>query len=100
MLAGESFNAETRRVASLQPPGAEKLTQTASERCTVLPLNEFVVARTIQLRQQYRIKLPDAIIGATVLVHGLTLVTRNVRDFQQLPGIKVLDPYDPTQLPA
>ena len=60
--------------------------------CTVLPLSEVVATRTIQLRQQYRIKLPDAIIGATALMHNLILITHNSRDFQHLPGIKLVDP--------
>jgi predicted nucleic acid-binding protein len=34
----------------------------------------------------------DALIAATALVHGLTLATRNVRDFKG-SGISVLDPW-------
>jgi predicted nucleic acid-binding protein len=34
----------------------------------------------------------DAFFAATAEVHGLTLVTRNVRDFQKL-GIRLLNPW-------
>jgi predicted nucleic acid-binding protein len=34
----------------------------------------------------------DALIAATALVHDLTLVTRNTRDFADLP-LKLLDPW-------
>ncbi|QGH70222.1 type II toxin-antitoxin system VapC family toxin [Pseudactinotalea sp. HY158] len=34
----------------------------------------------------------DALIGATASVHGLTVVTRNVQDFQPT-GVAVLDPW-------
>jgi toxin FitB len=34
----------------------------------------------------------DALIAATALVHGLTLVTRNTRDFADLP-LRLLDPW-------
>jgi hypothetical protein len=35
----------------------------------------------------------DSLIAATALVHGLSLVTRNTRDFQKA-GVKVFDPFD------
>jgi predicted nucleic acid-binding protein len=34
----------------------------------------------------------DSLIAATALVHGLTVVTRNVKDFEQM-GVKVLNPW-------
>ncbi len=34
----------------------------------------------------------DGLIGATALAHGLTLATRNIKDFESL-GIKLLDPW-------
>jgi toxin FitB len=37
----------------------------------------------------------DALIAASALVHGMTLVTRNVRDFDRFDGLDVLDPWDP-----
>jgi predicted nucleic acid-binding protein len=36
--------------------------------------------------------IADAMIAATALTHGLTLVTRNVRDFERL-GLSVIDPF-------
>ncbi len=66
----------------------------------ILPLDESVVQQTILLRQQHRIKLPDAIMAATALVHGLPLLTRNTADFQKVAGLVVMDPHDSAQLPA
>jgi toxin FitB len=40
--------------------------------------------------------LEDAMIAATAKVHGLTVVTRNVRDFQAL-GSKTLNPFQPAK---
>ncbi|EMM77923.1 toxin-antitoxin system, toxin component, PIN domain protein [Leptospira santarosai str. 2000030832] len=48
---------------------------------------------TIRLRQAYKIKTPDAIIAATALVHGLTLVSRNVPDFSSISNLNVIDPW-------
>ncbi len=35
----------------------------------------------------------DALIAATALVHGMTVVTRNVADFEAT-GVQILDPWD------
>ena len=44
--------------------------------------------------QQYAQPLPviDALIAATARVHGMTVVTRNVKDFQ-LAGVQVVNPF-------
>lgn len=45
-------------------------------------------------RQQYAQPVPaiDALIAATARVHGMTVVTRNVKDFE-LAGVQVLNPF-------
>jgi len=45
-------------------------------------------------RQQYTRPLPviDALLAATARVHDLTVVTRNVKDFE-LTGVQVLNPF-------
>jgi predicted nucleic acid-binding protein len=35
----------------------------------------------------------DALIAATALVHGLKVVTRNVRDFRPM-GVELVNPWD------
>ena len=36
--------------------------------------------------------IADAMIGATATVHNLTVVTRNLRDFERL-GVRAFDPF-------
>ena len=35
----------------------------------------------------------DALIAATALVHGMTVVTRNVGDFDSL-GVEIVNPWE------
>lgn len=51
---------------------------------TIYDLDEVVANQTIRNRQQYKIKTPDAIIGATAQVHGFEIVTNNIDDFKNL----------------
>jgi predicted nucleic acid-binding protein len=60
----------------------------------IYPLSNNVVERTIKLCKQINIKLPDAIIAATALLEGFTLVTRNISDFMKIPNIAILNPWD------
>ncbi len=60
----------------------------------VYGLDESVVVKTIDLRKAHKIKLPDAIIAATALVHNLTLLTRNVNDFKKMDGLKLINLHE------
>jgi predicted nucleic acid-binding protein len=50
----------------------------------IYELTDEISDKVIDIRQQYRVKTPDAIIGATALVHGFDIVTNNVDDFKNL----------------
>ena len=58
----------------------------------VLPVTLPVAA--VWGRQQYGRPLPviDALIAATARVHGMTVVTRDVKDFE-MAGVQVLNPF-------
>jgi predicted nucleic acid-binding protein len=73
-------------------PASEYATMQAFvQNVEVVPLDELVTQQTIRLRQQHRMKLPDAIIAATALAHGITLLTRNVGDFRNMGELTVID---------
>ena len=59
----------------------------------ILPLDAEVVKRCIALRKRHKIKLPDAIVAATALAHGLSLVSRNESDFKKIPDLKLINPH-------
>lgn len=58
----------------------------------ILSVDTVVATRCAQLHVPDRSNECDALIAATALVHGLTLVTRNVADFQ-LSGVPLINPW-------
>jgi predicted nucleic acid-binding protein len=36
----------------------------------------------------------DAIIAATAIVNKLTIITRNIKDFEKIEGLEVINPYN------
>ncbi len=66
-------------------------------RCQVLPVTIEIAKLAGQLRGQFSVTgqvrtQADMLIAATALVHRLTLVTRNERDFQNC-GVILFNPF-------
>lgn len=61
---------------------------------TIFALTDDIVEACIEIRKKYKIKLPDAIIAATALVHGLTIISRNTKDFINISDLQYLNPYE------
>jgi tRNA(fMet)-specific endonuclease VapC len=55
--------------------------------CIIFNLTDPVILQTVRIRRQYRIRLPDAIIAATAMVHDLTLLSTNDSDFEKISGL-------------
>jgi toxin FitB len=64
-----------------------------AELYSVLPIDGriFRIWAKLMHRQPVNLGL-DALIAATAIVHDLTVVTRNVRDFQRF-GVEILNPW-------
>lgn len=91
---------EVRRGVEGLPPGERR---TAFEQWLEVDLRDFLATRILgvdeavahawgRMSARRTLPLPDALIAATAIVHGLTVVTRNTRDFDGL-GVPVVNPW-------
>jgi len=78
------------RQSRKQVQSAERLLSLFKE----VPLHEAIVQRTIRLRQEHAIKIPDAIIAASALDRDVSLVTRNTADFGKIEGLTLVNPFE------
>lgn len=62
----------------------------------ILPIDTAVAIACAALHVPNRRPDRDALIAATALVHDLTVVTRNTRDFEGT-GARTLNPWEPAQ---
>lgn len=62
----------------------------------VFPVSDVVIQHAVVLRQHRKMSLGDALVGATAIVHQVELATRNVRDFDWIAGMKIIDPIAAT----
>jgi hypothetical protein len=58
----------------------------------ILSVDDAVATRCAHLHVPDRRDEADALIAATALIHGLTVVTRNIRDFEGA-GVVLVDPW-------
>jgi len=58
----------------------------------VLPFDTSVALKCAQLHVPNPKSERDAMISSTSIIHGLTLVTRNVKDFKHM-GVEVVNPW-------
>jgi predicted nucleic acid-binding protein len=59
----------------------------------VIPLNESITHQAIRLTERHALteglRVADALIAATALVHGLYLATANERHYRSIRGLKL-----------
>jgi len=58
-------------------------------------VDEAIAEKTIELRKNFRkLKLGDALIAATAIVHDCGVITRNTKDFTDIGVKEVLNPCE------
>src|SRR5262245_30478552 len=56
----------------------------------LIPFTRDLIRLTAALRRKYKIKFPDATIAATAIHEKLPLITRNIKDFRNIDGLKLI----------
>lgn len=64
-----------------------------SETAIIHNIDRDIALIAIELRQKYKIKLPDSLIAATAIFYNLSLITRNVSDFQKIENLEIINPH-------
>jgi toxin FitB len=63
----------------------------------ILPIDAAVARRSAALHSPDSRPIRDALIAATALTHGMTVVTRNFADFEST-GVQILNPWRDSEL--
>ena len=87
-----SFSVITRAELYAGPEAQEE-----NVRRLLSPFHELEVGAAVaeeagRIRRRLGLALPDALVAATAIGHGLTLVTRNLRHFERVPALTVRSP--------
>ena len=79
-------------VSSINSPPRSIAARVAEPRARLLPVDEPVAEAWALLGIPNPLPLIDGLLAATAIVHGLTLVTRNVQDMATA-GVPLFDPF-------
>lgn len=60
----------------------------------ILPVDAAIADRWGYIMPKCREHTVDRLLAATALVHNLTLVSRNRKDFGSIPGLKCVNPWE------
>ena len=59
----------------------------------IFEVNPDVIMHCVNIRRNKKVKTPDAIIAATALTFGYTIISNNEKDFSNIKGLKFINPY-------
>ena len=68
----------------------ENEVKTLLSKFKILDVDQAISNQAVENRKIKKIKLPDNLIASTAMVNGLTIVTRNVKDFKSF-DVEVLN---------
>ncbi|MDD5434985.1 MAG: type II toxin-antitoxin system VapC family toxin [Nitrospira sp.] len=99
LIINSAFNISI--ITKIEFLGWDKHTVDGFEKCKLLidlgniyDLDNDIADKAIEIKKKHRIKLADAVIAATAIIHNLTLVTRNIEDFKAIEALEAINIID------
>jgi predicted nucleic acid-binding protein len=87
---GVSFITEIELLGAFSISKAKKLQlNNILKDCIIFEMNAQIKETCIKVRQQYKMKIPDAIIAATAIVNKIPLITSDL-DFKKIKEIDLI----------
>jgi len=75
-------------------PSAKKTLDDFIDAVYVVDINLYIKAKTIDIRQVFKLKLPDSIIAASAITEDITFITAD-KGFKKVTGLDIIF-YDPS----
>ena len=66
----------------------EKIIKSFLNDCKIINISQHIVEKTIELRKEYKIKLPDSIIASTSIAECIPLITAD-KGFSKIKELKL-----------
>jgi len=76
--------------AGWTPAEVTAVEQFLSKGFVFMPIDRQLAQMTAHIRRTVKIKTPDATIAATAISTDTPLLTRNTRDFKNIPGLSLM----------
>jgi predicted nucleic acid-binding protein len=77
-------------------PSAKQILDEFIEDVNVVNINIPIKQKTIEVRRDYKLKLPDSIIAASALIENVSFITAD-KGFRKLPELDIVL-YDPASI--
>lgn len=69
-----------------------KIYQSFVSKSIIIGIQDGLIQETIRIRKSYGLKLPDALIAATVIINNMRLIADNDNDFLRVNELKYINP--------
>jgi len=70
-----------------------KIPQLFNSRIVPLDTDVFIEWGRLRAKAKGAISYDDSFLAASAIFHNMTLVTRNIKDFESVEGIKLINPF-------